>query len=280
MKELLNLNRAEIADEYYEFADRVANSRPKPIREYDQIYMFSTDMILQALLVEKIIANKKILFLGDGDGMSLLLLFLMENHKITAAEEIRVLDFDERIVNNYKQFFDKSCLTAKVHLNANMYNVLNPIEDDKLKKYFDFFYINPPYGSKNQGNSCIAWLYRCMEYCKEQSSGCIIMPYDRHFDWSIYNMKKIQNFLLQNGYIIRNMIPNIHRYHLDDNPTLRSSALIVDRMEDSGRLYEEFPDELVCNLYGSPRKYPQYIYDNGTLVGEKDFSWKYGKEKF
>ena len=62
-----------------ELVDIVANSRPLANREYDQIYMFTVDMIIQAELMSDYIKNKKIVFVGDGDGMSMLFELLMQN---------------------------------------------------------------------------------------------------------------------------------------------------------------------------------------------------------
>ena len=43
-----------------ELVDIVANSRPLANREYDQIYMFTVDMIIQAELMSDYIKNKKV----------------------------------------------------------------------------------------------------------------------------------------------------------------------------------------------------------------------------
>ena len=59
------------------------------------------------------------------------------------------------------------------------------------------FYINPPYGSKNKGLSTIAWLHRCMELCKQESSGCLVIPYDENVLWTVEAMRNIQDFLIK-----------------------------------------------------------------------------------
>lgn len=255
--------------------DTIVYSRPLPNREYDQIYMRALDMVKQAKFVEQFVSEKKIVFLGDGDGMSVLLSAL--NFGINS---IGLYDFDERILLNTKKQVNN--LNIKIPIQCNLYNVIMPIENSDLNKY-DFFYINPPYGSYNEGLSCRIWIDRCIDLCTDQCSGCIIIPYDSRLSWTIHNMHKIQLYLLDKGFIIRDMISYMHQYHLEDNPNLKSATLIVEKISDSTGDYSgEFLDkELVKNLYGRPRIIPKYItMSEENMWGQKDYSWDYGKEGF
>lgn len=264
-----------------EIMEQIIMCRPAPIRKYDQIYMKAYDMFNQAIFISELLANRKVVFLGDGDAMSLLFLLLMEKRQIPCAEQLSVLDFDERIINNYKRQFELYDKNLLPHLNAALYNVINPI-DEKYKAAYDFFYINPPYGSKNQGRSCMAWIYRCMELCTEHCYGCIILPYDIKLNWTVKNMKAMEQFLLKNGFIIKEVSSNMHQYHLQDNPELTSSAMIVERISNVKSKFENrvLPETMLNNFYGKPRKLPEYIKDNGTIYGLEEYGWIYGQQEF
>ncbi|MEY8414174.1 bis-aminopropyl spermidine synthase family protein [Lachnospiraceae bacterium 62-26] len=262
-----------------ELVDIVANSRPLANREYDQIYMFTVDMIIQAELMSDYIKNKKIVFVGDGDGMSMLFELLMQNSIIPSAQNMTVFDFDERILNNISDIVKRN--NSIVPLNCIKYNIIDCVPKEQ-KRQFDFFYINPPYGSKNGGASCLAWLYRCMDLCCKKCSGCIVIPYDTEKNWTVKNMRNIQEFLIKHGFVIRDMISYMHRYHLDDNPTLKSATLIVDRVNYTTNEYssEILPCSMIKNLYGKEKKLPRYILDDGSPYGLKDYDWVYGKDDF
>lgn len=45
----------------------VVQNRPRPLRELDQIYMKTGDMVLQSELVAQWADKKRLAFIGDGD---------------------------------------------------------------------------------------------------------------------------------------------------------------------------------------------------------------------
>ena len=117
-----------------------------------------------------------------------------------------------------------------------------------------------------------------MDYCTDYCGGCIVIPYDRSLAWTCKAMNSIQLFLLKNGFVIRDMISNMHRYHLKDNPGLRSATIIVDRIDKVESKYKGvyLPKDTCIHLYGSPRKIPRYIMDTDETYGEPDYNWEYG----
>ena len=48
----------------------VVQNRPRPLRELDQIYMKTGDMVLQSELIAKWADGKRLAFIGDGDAIS------------------------------------------------------------------------------------------------------------------------------------------------------------------------------------------------------------------
>ena len=86
----------------------VIQNRPQPLREFDQIYMKAGDMVLQTSLIAQRFAGRKLLFMGDGDSISLCLAYLMKRGVLeTGPESILVLDFDERMVRAVERFADR-----------------------------------------------------------------------------------------------------------------------------------------------------------------------------
>lgn len=170
--------------------DIVAHRRPSVNRLFDQIYMMTGDMLTQVDVMKDYLSNKDVIFMGDGDGMSMLFGLFASKDIINPPKSISVLDFDERIVNNALNFSKEFNFDDKLAFFCEKYNVIECVAEKHRNRY-DFFYINPPYGSKNAGISCEVWLHRCMDLCKPASSGCIIIPYDMNQSWTVKAMISI-----------------------------------------------------------------------------------------
>ena len=56
----------------------VVQNRPRPLREFDQIYMKTGDMVLQSEFVAKWADDKRLAFIGDGDAISVCVAYLQE----------------------------------------------------------------------------------------------------------------------------------------------------------------------------------------------------------
>ena len=275
MKNLFaNLNPS-ISQQMVNLADQVTYRRPSANRTFDQIFMHGGDMIQQTMLMHSFLSDKDVLFLGDGDGMSMMFGLFATQGLTSKPKSLTVLDFDERMVNNIDKF--SKDFEFSVPVKASIYNVIDKVDPD-LKQNFDFFYINPPYGSKNKGLSTIAWLHRCMELCKQESSGCLVIPYDENVLWTVEAMRNIQDFLIKSGFVIRDMVTGMHSYHLPEAPGLTSATLIVDRVENTSSEFEGhiLPKEYVINLYGKEREIPKNISDDGTIYGYPNYDWIYG----
>src|SRR3954466_7857124 len=86
----------------------VVQNRPRPIRKFDQIYMKSGDMVLQAELVASWADNERLAFIGDGDAISVSVAYLRKRGLIDyGPAQITVFDFDQRIVNAVKRFAER-----------------------------------------------------------------------------------------------------------------------------------------------------------------------------
>src|ERR1017187_1778755 len=96
----------------------VVQNRPRPLREFDQIYMKSGDMVLQSELVARWADGKRLAFIGDGDAISVCVAYLQESKIVNyGPKKIVVYDFDERICGAVNRFADKERL---VNLGAQL----------------------------------------------------------------------------------------------------------------------------------------------------------------
>jgi predicted methyltransferase len=259
-------------DMYKECAKIIIKNRPRPRWRYDQVFMLEDSMVYQAKKYYKYLGNKNIVFLGDGDGASIYYGLLLKYGLVKNIKCITVLDFDERILNYHIKIYDNNELLSYYKLDLLKYNVLNPISKD-LRNKFDFFYINPPYGAFNNGNSIIAWLHRCLDLCSNKCMGCLIVPCDKNYNWSINNIKYIKKFLYEKGFEIIEEELNIHSYDFGGTSDLKSSTFIVKKTRDVKSEYTdlELPDEFKENLYGKPRDIPNYIIDDNSEYGIEEF---------
>lgn len=247
-------------------------SRATPLRRYDQIPMVGTDLLRQAKFIGHYVAGKAVAFVGDADGMNSLLGML---GKLGAPqpERMLVLDFDERVLEVARGLAERYGFGDRLDLRR--YNAFDPVPDD-LPSGYDWFYTNPPYGARNDGASARLFVARGIELTGHHpGAGCLILPYDGEREWTRRAMLATQEFLNAAGWVVREAVSELHRYHLDDDRGLASSSLLVERVsvQQDKSLYagrrvtpEEIPD-----FYGAsvPPPYPRYIHADGS----EDHGW-------
>jgi predicted methyltransferase len=225
--------------------------RPRPIRSVDQIFMLPGSQAVQALLAIDYLKYRDVVFLGDGDCMGLVVAHLANKGVFKGPAKIRILDFDKRLIAFYNQAIEDLRLPADL-ISCELYSVRDPIPK-KWAQAHDVFYTNPPYGSRDRGECGKLFLARCMELCKPAPSwGVALLPFAHKEDWSRTAMANIQTFLCEQGYVVSEMIREIHQYHLDDRPSLRSCNVVVDRVYNQPEKYagSAIPDHDFQNFYG------------------------------
>ena len=148
----------------------------------------------------------------------------------------------------------------------------------EFREAHDVFYTNPPYGSADGGECGKLFLARCMEFCKPAPSwGIALLPFAHKEDWSRKAMMNIQEFLCSNGYVVSEMIREVHQYHLDDRPSLRSCNVVVDRVYNKKPSFGDtrVKKEDLAGFYGRTSiDVPEYISLEGELVYKDDDSNK------
>lgn len=202
----------------------VVQNRPRPLRNVDQIYMKTGDMVMQSEQVARWADGKKLAFIGDGDAISVCVALLKHRNIFDfGPSEVMVFDFDERIGGAIRRFGEHAGVAT---LDARLYNCLDALPEDAIGQY-DCFYTNPPWGASNAGESVKVFMQRGFEATGYKGEGMIVIADDHTLDWPQHVLAESQRFALSNGHYIQKMQSRMHLYHLDDNPDLRSCNLMV-----------------------------------------------------
>ncbi len=229
--------------------------------------MLAGSQLIQAKVIEDYVYKRRVVMVGDGDCMSLVLGLLAQRTSMKPPEQILVLDFDRRILK-FIHDFAREFNFREDFIQTDSYNVRYPVPD-KYREGFGVFYTNPPYGSADKGECGKVFLARCMECCQRRSWGVAILPIEHDTDWTRIAMANLQRFLVDQGYIVSEMIRGMHQYSLDDRPELYSGTVVVDRQDyvKSPYLTRTFKDDELLNFYGhKSRRMPSHIEEDGTPV--------------
>src|SRR5487761_1176373 len=116
----------------------VVINRPRPLREFDQIFMKAADMLLQAEHVSRWFDGRDVVFIGDGDAIGLCLVHL-KNLKLleSGPKTVHVLDFDERVVLSIREFARRVGIRERV--TAELYNVADPLPENHWTRFTAFY---------------------------------------------------------------------------------------------------------------------------------------------
>lgn len=246
--------------------------RLKPNHEVSQWYMKISDVKKQVEFLYKNVSAKRILFLGDGDGISILFALKLLQEKNSAIEEILVLDIDERELNLYNKISEKYGVNKFVKFKTKLYNISDKVPEE-YQNYFDFFYINPPYSyiTNPIGLGFMLWLDRCIELSKPDAVGCIVYPISHGDKKEVAIVKEnLQKYLEENKFEIK-LRPNIkHKYSESE---CISKNLIVKRTKLSKSAYknEKIPYSVIKSMYPRTDNPPYLIYDDGSTFGNGNF---------
>lgn len=224
----------------------VVQNRPRPLREFDQIYMKSGDMVLQSELVARWADKKRLAFIGDGDAISICVAYLQESKILDyGPSEIVVFDFDQRIVNAVLHFAGVKGLS---NLSARLYNCIDTFEHSET---FHCFYTNPPWGESNGGESVKVFLQRGMEAIGYSGEGLVVIADGSEREWAQQVLANVQQFSLSSGFFIQKMMSGLHSYHLDVD--IRSCNLFLKALPNNAPPRPSEPicdEERLANFYG------------------------------
>src|ERR1700722_2525497 len=243
----------------------VVQNRPMPLREFDQIYMKVGDMAAMSIYVADRFADQDVLFIGDGDAIALSVLHLVTKSIVQSGpKSIHVLDFDERIVKSIERFADKYRIDDRI--SAQLYNVIDPLPGGCIAG-FDAFYTNPPWGASNGGESVLVFLERGIESLRVPGHGVVVVGDDEEVRWTQEVLLTTQQHASKLGYVVGEMVPSWHMYHLDDAPDLRSCAMLFRSVSASAATVSDpLSTGRRLNFYGrtNPLRI-RYIRERETL---------------
>jgi predicted methyltransferase len=189
----------------------VVHNRPRPLRDFDQIYMKTGDLVRQSDTVARWADDRRLAFIGDGDAVGVCIAYLKHRSVLDhGPSKVTVFDFDERIVNAVKRFADKERIDHV--LGAERYNVLDPFPEPGR---YDCFYTNPPWGEHNGGDSVNVFAQRGFEATGYQGEGLLVIADDAELPWAQTVLANAQRFASDNGFLVCEMQPQRHIYHLD-----------------------------------------------------------------
>ena len=170
---------------------------------------------------------------------------------------------------------------CRIEVSAYLYNVAEPIPSEHFGAY-DGFHINPPWGASNGGESVIAFFERGSQATKEKSLGIVVIADDPDLPWTQEVLRDTQRRALELGYVVSEMQPQLHTYHLDDAPDLRSCSCLFRRVDSSGMqvMSESLEPAQLENFYGknSPLRF-RYVRERVTLNQGKELDQLYILEK-
>ncbi len=94
--------------------------------------------------------------------------------------------------------------------------------------------------------------------------------------WCGEVLQSAQKFLLESGFVLVEIVPHMHTYHLDDRPELTSCSLVAQHLSRTEKARAEslaLTDEDLNNFYGrESRMAIRYIRDltNGGKLASRD----------
>jgi S-adenosylmethionine decarboxylase proenzyme len=202
LQEFVSASHSKITQKYLQFFAPVIkylNDRPPPEYKYDQSRSTPETVIKRALLMlnNGDVEGKRIVILGDDDGVSIALSFLR------CAEEIFVIDIDSRVLEYIDNFSSQYQLSNVLHTQIWDIRASFP---QKWWHKFDIFETDPPYtvvGFKlflNQAMSLVDFEHGVKGYISFGAK-------TPHETWAC------QQHLLTSGFMINEFIQNFNRYH-------------------------------------------------------------------
>jgi predicted methyltransferase len=256
----------------------VVQNRPRPLRDFDQIYMKTGDMVMQSELVARWANGKRLAFIGDGDAISVCVALLKARGIFDEGPtQITVFDFDERICGAITRFADHEGITS---LASRLYNCAEAFPSEMIGQ-FDCFYTNPPWGASNSGESVKVFMERGFEATGYAGEGLVVIADDHDRAWPQEVLAQVQKFALDQDQFVQKMQSKMHRYHLDDDPGLRSCNLFFKSLPREPKVVQSTPleNERLVNFYGKgqPLKF-RYIRERKRVDYGKAHDEEYAVE--
>lgn len=214
--------------------DWVADNRPSNKEEISQYFLDKKSLYDSLKYLEPWVRNRSILFLGDGDHISILVSYFFNVNSF-------VYDIDDDILMSLDNLSEK--LDIKERVKTFKYDARD--EWGNKVPFFDCFHINPPFSKSNKGQGAKFWLFRCLQKTKNNGIGICNMPTTRQRKWSSENWFEVQKFLSDNNCVIDTISEPFQSYeNVSARRKIHSSVIIMHKI---GGLQTELP--IPENLY-------------------------------
>ncbi len=203
-----------------EYFREISIRRPTPLKRFDQVYMDEKHIMSTCMELDKITRDKRLLFIGDDDLLSIYL------STFCSPKSVEVIDLDARIIRHIRTLKKKFGLK---NLRVAKYDVRDSLPANFINS-FDVFYVNPPYGSKNNGDSCIAFIMRGLESLKVGGQGVFVIASGSDRPWAKKAEEKVLNYVRKSGCrILRRSTAN--QTYVDNR--IRSTLFVVEKNKDA-----------------------------------------------
>jgi len=194
--QLNNLSKAH--QTFFKKVIKALEARPSPEYKYDQSRSNYVTVIKRALLMARNgdVEGKKIVILGDDDGLAIALAFL------NCAREIFVMDIDPRILQYISEFAEENDFDNVLH--TQLWDIRSAFPSEWLNKY-DVFEMDPPYTV----SGFQLFVDRAISLINPEHS---FRGYISFGNKSPFEKWKCQEYLNSGGLVIEEFIPNFNRY--------------------------------------------------------------------
>jgi len=183
---------------WMELADKLSKHRPPANVLIDQCPVTAVDLARRVGMMYDLgdIRHKKILCIGDNDFASILISIVGE------PKGVVVVEIDDRVIEILNSEAQKGGLPISV-LKLDIRSIQKIGCPEELLGQFDVFETDPPY--TEVGMKFYAFLG--MQALKRYGIGYIVVPHMSLESWSDELMFSVQGFLLQNGFVLTDVIP-------------------------------------------------------------------------
>lgn len=211
---------------------KIDGVRPSTDMSIEQYLMTPESMSRQVELLDGTFRDKKVLFLGDDDHMSVMFGKYLNVRPV-------VLEYDSRIrasLGNQYQKFEVQ------NYKIDEYDARKSLSKE-IKA--DAFYINPPYSSKNSGKGAKVWISRVAKAVPVGSKSVLVYPIDESLPWTLSCTNEILKYAYDCGLMVVNIDKDIHTYgYLPNDPGLLSSNIYLYKFSDvEPKEIEDIEDE-------------------------------------
>ncbi len=176
----------------------ILEARPTPEYKYDQSRSNYITVIKRALLMARNgdVEGKKIVLLGDDDGLAVALAFL------NCAREIFVIDIDPRILQYIHEFAEENSFDKVLH--TQLWDIRSAFPRKWLNSY-NVFEMDPPYTVPGFQ----LFVDRALSLINPEYN---VRGYISFGNKSPFEKWNCQGYLNSSGLVIEEFIPNFNRY--------------------------------------------------------------------